>query len=132
MTKMKTEISKLQEKLSECYKGMVEQIVTAMPASEDQIYIIENEFGATHLRQLVNRILEENKGKTAVALAGTKDGGFLYIAGSKNEDMRLLSKELNGKLSGRGGGSTQMAQGTFFADEAKVSAVLEEAGFHRA
>ena len=129
--KMKGEISKLQEKLSECYKGMIEQKVAEMKESDDRIYIIEKEFGAQHLRQLVNRILEEKKGKTILALSGNREGGFLYIMGSQNEDMRLFSKELNTKLSGRGGGSPQMAQGTFFADEASVSAILEEIGFHR-
>lgn len=129
--KMKSEISRLQEKLSECYKGMIEQKVAEMKISDADVYVIEKEFGAQHLRQMVNRILEEKKGKTVLALSGNKDGGFVYIMGSQSEDMRLLSRELNGKLSGRGGGSTQMAQGTFFADESDVCVVLEEKGFIR-
>lgn len=130
--KMKGEISKLQEKLSECYKGMIEQKVAGMEHSEDFIYVVEKEFGSQHLRQLVNRILEEKKGKTVLALSGNGDNGFVYIVGSQSEDMRQLSKELNGKLSGRGGGSVQMAQGTFFADEATMCAVLSEMNFRRA
>ena len=129
--KLKSEISRLQEKLSECYKGMIEQKVAEMKVSDADVYVIEKEFGAQHLRQMVNRILEEKKGKTVLALSGNKDGGFVYIMGSQSEDMRLLSRELNGKLSGRGGGSTQMAQGTFFADESGVCVVLEEKGFIR-
>ena len=129
--KMKSEISRLQEKLSECYKGMIEQKVAEMKISDADVYVIEKEFGAQHLRQMVNRILEEKKGKTVLALSGNKDGGFVYIMGSQSEDMRLLSRELNGKLSGRGGGSTQMAQGTFFADESDVCVVLEEKSFIR-
>jgi len=130
--KMKGEISKLQEKLSECYKGMIEQKVAGMELSEDLVYVVEKEFGSQHLRQLVNRILEEKKGKTVLALSGNGDNGFVYIVGSQSEDMRQLSKELNGKLSGRGGGSVQMAQGTFFADEATMCAVLDEMNFRRA
>ena len=99
--------------------------------SDNQIYLLEPEFGAVQLRQMVNRMLEEHKGKTVLALSGNSERGFLYVMGSQSEDMRLLSKELNTKLSGRGGGSPQMAQGTFFADEASVSAILEEIGFHR-
>ena len=45
--------------------------------------------------------------------------------------MRQLSKELNQKLSGRGGGSVQMAQGTFFAEEAQLDAILSEKGFKK-
>lgn len=127
--KMKLEISKLQEKLSECYKGMIEQKVSAMECSDAGLYLIEKDFGAQHLRQLTNRILEEKKGKTVIALSENASGGYIYIMGSQSEDMRQLSKELNGLLSGRGGGSTQMAQGTFFAGEAEVKSVLEEKGF---
>ncbi len=130
--KLKGEISKIQEKLYECYKVMMEQKVSEMPVCEGPVYVIENEFEAHNLRQMVNRILEEKKGNTVIALAKNKESGFIYIMGSTNEDMRLLSKELNAKLSGRGGGSTQMAQGTFFADEASVCAVLDEKGFLRA
>lgn len=127
--KMKGEISKLQEKLSECYRGMIENRVIGLECSEKSLYIMEKDFGAQHLRMMVNRILEEKKGKTVLALSGNKDNGFVYIMGSQEEDMRLLSKELNQKLSGRGGGSVQMAQGTFFAEEEMVETVLIEKGF---
>ena len=127
--KMKGEISKLQEKLSECYRGMIENRVSGLECSENPLYIIEKDFGAQHLRMMVNRMLDEKKGKTVLALSGNKDNGFIYIMGSQEEDMRLLSKELNQKLSGRGGGSVQMAQGTFFAEEEQVDAVLIEKGF---
>lgn len=127
--KMKNEIAKLQEKLSECYRERIEQKVGSMETGDENIYLIEKEFGAQHLRLLVNRILEEKKGKTVLALSGNREGGFLYIMGSQNEDMRLLSKELNHLLSGRGGGSTQMAQGTFFAEENTLHAILKEKGF---
>ena len=129
--KMKGEISKLQEKLSECYRGMIENRVAGLECSEDKFYIIEKDFGAQHLRMLANRLLDEKKAKTVLALSGNKDNGFIYIMGSQEEDMRLLSKELNQKLSGRGGGSVQMAQGTFFAEEAQLDAILSEKGFKK-
>ena len=130
--KMKAENSKLQDKLYECYKKLVEQKVAELNADAERLMIIENDFGALHLRQMINRIFEEKKANTVVAMAANGDAGYIYIMGSQNEDMRVLSKELNGKLSGRGGGSVQMAQGTFFAQEADICALLEEKGFHRA
>ena len=129
--KMKGEISKLQEKLSECYRGVIENRVAVLECSEDNFYIIEKDFGAQHLRMLANRLLDEKKAKTVLALSGNKDNGFIYIMGSQEEDMRQLSKELNQKLSGRGGGSMQMAQGTFFAEEAQLDAILSEKGFKK-
>ena len=40
--------------------------------------------------------------------------------------MRAFSKTLNGLLNGRGGGSTQMAQGTFQASEEEIKRAVEE------
>ena len=129
--KMKAENSRLQDKLYECYKGMVENRVNALECSEDSLFVIEKDFSALHLRMMVNRILEEKKGKTVLALSGNKESGFIYIMGSQEEDMRVLSKELNQKLSGRGGGSVQMTQGSFFAEEAQIDEVLSEKGFRK-
>ena len=76
-----------------------------------------------------DRLLEEKKGKTVLALGGAAEGSFLYVLGSRDGDMRRLSRELNGLLNGRGGGSAQMAQGTFFATKDQLQAILKEKGF---
>lgn len=127
--KLKQETEKLQEKLSKLYEKLIESKVERLEESREDICVLEPDFGALQLRQLVNRILEEKKGKNVLALAGNIEGGFLYVLGSQSEDMRLLSKELNRLLNGRGGGSMQMAQGTFFAEEGTLSAILKEKGF---
>ena len=75
------------------------------------------------------RLLEEKKGRTVLALGGAAEGSFLYVLGSRDGDMRRLSRELNGLLNGRGGGSAQMAQGTFFATKDQLQAILKEKGF---
>lgn len=127
--KMKEEIGRLSEKLSESYEKLIETKVEALEESENDIFLLEPDFGARELRNLANRILKERKAKNVLALAGNKEGGFLYVLGSQSEDMRLLSKELNGLLNGRGGGSMQMAQGTFFSEEERLCATLKEKGF---
>lgn len=129
--KMKGELSRLQEKLSECYRGMIEEKVSKLNAGNEIVYVIEKDFAAQHLRLMANRILEEKKAKTILALSEHKPGEYLYILASREDDMRSLSKELNGELSGRGGGSSQMAQGTFFAREEEICAVMEKKGFSR-
>ena len=126
--KMKADITKLQEKLAESYRELIEHKVGTFEESEERIYLLEPEFGAVQLRQMVNRMIEEKKGKTVLALSGNCDRGFLYVMGSQSEDMRLLSKELNTLMSGRGGGSVQMAQGTFFTSEEQLHANLKEKG----
>ena len=47
-----------------------------------------------------------------VALSGT-EGDYKYVISSKTVDLRLLSKEINTALCGRGGGRSEMIQGSF-------------------
>lgn len=127
--KMKQETVRLQEKLSGCYHALIESRVKTMEKSEGNLCLFEENFGSQQLRQLVNRALEEKKGKNVLALSEIPEGGFQYVLGSQDEDMRLLSRELNQALNGRGGGSMQMAQGTFFTEKEQLCAILREKGF---
>ena len=90
---------------------------------------IEDGLDMTELRHFVNFALEGKKGGIVLALSESVNGGFSYVLGSQSEDMRALSKELNGELSGRGGGSSQMAQGTFFARKEELLSSLAARGF---
>lgn len=127
--KLKEEEAKLQEKLVAAYDKLIASEVRDIKEGDGDIFILEPDFEAIQLRHLVNRMLEEKKGKTVLALGGAAEGSFLYVLGSRDGDMRQLSRELNGLLNGRGGGSAQMAQGTFFATKDQLQAILKEKGF---
>lgn len=127
--RMKQENAELAARLSELCRLLIESRVERMPEGDGRIFLTEPEFDGLRLRQLANRILEEKKAKIILALSGTKDGGFLYVIGSQSEDVRPLSKELNKLLNGRGGGSMQMAQGTFYTERERLCAILKEKGF---
>lgn len=127
--KLKDEEEKLQEKLVAAYDKLIASEVRDIKEGDGDIFILEPDFEAIQLRHLVNRLLEEKKGRTVLALGGAAEGSFLYVLGSRDGDMRRLSRELNGLLNGRGGGSAQMAQGTFFATKDQLQAILKEKGF---
>ena len=127
--KLKDEEAKLQEKLVAAYDKLIASEVRDIKEGDGDIFILEPDFEAIQLRHLVNRLLEEKKGRTVLALGGAAEGSFLYVLGSRDGDMRRLSRELNGLLNGRGGGSAQMAQGTFFATKDQLQAILKERGF---
>lgn len=127
--KLKEDEAKLQEKLVAAYDKLIASEVRDIKEGDGDIFILEPDFEAIQLRHLVNRLLEEKKGKTVLALGGAAEGSFLYVLGSRDGDMRRLSRELNGLLNGRGGGSAQMAQGTFFATKDQLQAILKEKGF---
>ena len=127
--KLKDEEAKLQEKLVAAYDKLIASEVRDIKEGDGDIFILEPDFEAIQLRHLVNRLLEEKKGRTVLALGGAAEGSFLYVLGSRDGDMRRLSRELNGLLNGRGGGSAQMAEGKFFATEDQLQAIGKEEGF---
>lgn len=76
------------------------------------------------LRTLVNVGVTRCTG-IFVALSGTDSDGYSYIAGSKAVDLRAKAKELNAALNGRGGGSSEMIQGSVKASEKEIRRFFE-------
>lgn len=127
--KMKNELMMTQAKLSEMSRKLMKIEADQLKDGNDKICWLRDGYDMTELRHFVNFALEEKRGKIVLALSESVNGGFSYVLGSQSEDMRALSKELNGELSGRGGGSSQMAQGTFFAKKEELLSNLAGKGF---
>ena len=72
------------------------------------------------LRALVNGAVD--KGAGICAAFAQQGDRWQYILGSAQTDLRPLAKELNAALSGRGGGSAQMVQGSVTAGRAEIAA----------
>ena len=64
-------------------------------------------------------------GGITVALSGC-DGDYKYVISSHTVDLRSMTKEINKALSGRGGGRTEMIQGSFSATLAEIRAFFEK------
>ena len=98
--------------------GLYQQVfalkTAARPDSSEPLICFEEGLAPIRLRQLCTLLYEQNKGGVVLVCSGTGNE-YSYALGSGVADMRALSKALNGKLSGRGGGSALMAQGTFKA-----------------
>ncbi len=48
----------------------------------------------------------------AAVFSGDDETGYRYIIGSRNADLRKAAKSINSGISGRGGGSPEMIQGS--------------------
>lgn len=127
--KVKNELTMTQAKCSEMSGKLMKIYADQLNGGNSKICWIEDGLDMTELRHFVNFALEGKKGGIVLALSESVNGGFSYVLGSQSEDMRALSKELNGELSGRGGGSSQMAQGTFFARKEELLSSLAARGF---
>ena len=71
------------------------------------------------LRSLVNAAVEKGAG---ICAAFAPDGDrWQYILGSAQADLRPLVKQMNAALSGRGGGSARMVQGSVTAGRDEIT-----------
>ena len=66
-----------------------------------------------------SNIANEKISGILVALSG-QDEDFKYVISSTSVDLRLLSKEINSALLGRGGGRPEMIQGSFGASLTQI------------
>lgn len=92
-------------------------------AGKGDVVLFEGAMSADSVRRLCDAVLDKCGGRCAV-FAG-EDGNFKYAVGIREGDVRLLVKELNAALNGRGGGKPNFAQGTVAAKESEIKAFFE-------
>lgn len=81
-------------------------------SSDGNAVIVINHVEMDELRDFANKAVNNVSG-ILVALMGVDDN-YKYIMASRSLDLRQMSKDINSKLSGRGGGHPQMIQGSLF------------------
>lgn len=74
-------------------------------------------------REMMNLLLDRGARICAV-FAGTDEAGYRYVIGSRQEDVRPLSKMLNAAFEGRGGGKPEMVQGSMKGTEKAIREML--------
>lgn len=90
----------------------------ALPETDGNLCLFEPGMDTVTLREIVNAAVERCGGICA-AFTG-KDGDYKYIIGSRSVDLRSSAREINDAISGRGGGSSTMIQGTSKASRAEI------------
>lgn len=97
----------------------------ALPEGRPLALLFEEGLTPVDTRRLCELLLARNRGTVAVVLSRREDGWY-YCAGSRSVDMRAGAGKLNRALGGRGGGSREMIQGGWSADEHRIREVLEQ------
>ena len=120
-------VERLARELEDC-KGRLRQAefqrlrrrAEELEATEGNLCLFE-EPGAdmNALRELVNAAVEKCGGMAA-AFTGSDESGWKYIIGSKSVDLRAGAKAINAAIGGRGGGSSEMIQGSAAAKAADI------------
>lgn len=116
---------KLKGRVSELGREVAALRSAAIPETEGNICIFENVLDEPALREIVNAAMEKCGGVAAV-FSGSDEGGYRYIIGSKNVDLRVNGKVINEGISGRGGGKPEMIQGSCTASAETIKDFLSK------
>lgn len=120
-TSLKYEVTQIENKLVRCRAGMISP-------DEKAVCIFDDDLEGDSVRTLMNLILEAGHPFCAV-FHGSKESGYRYVMGSRTVDVRPIAKELNLTFDGRGGGKSEMVQGTVKGDPEEIRKwLLEKAG----
>lgn len=90
--------------------------------------LLQDGLDSNELRRLTVAVMETCGGICA-AFSAREVGGCAYCLGQRDGDLRLLVKELNQTLDGRGGGKPFFAQGAVKADRAAVERFFRARGW---
>ena len=116
---MLREIDALRGKISRMKREITELKLSRLEYTEGNLVLFEEEGDMLSLRNLVNEA-KKLCGGICACFAGSDESGYKYIISSTSVDLRAKSKEINAAISGKGGGSSEMIQGSCAAKRAEI------------
>lgn len=116
--------AKQKERISVLSMEFARMKAESIPATDGNICIFDDVLDDVALRELVNMLMD--KCSVAAAFSGNDEKGYNYIIGSKKTDLRKNAKAINSGISGRGGGRSEMIQGSAAADKNIIAGFFEK------
>lgn len=114
-----SEIGEMKAKISALKRELNEYRLEKIEYTEGNLCLFENDGDMLSLRNLVNAAKTRCGGICAV-FSGDDESGYKYIISGTSVDLRARAKEINAALSGRGGGSQEMIQGSCSAKRIEI------------
>ena len=115
---------KLKERCSSLAMECAALRAESVGESDGSICLFDSVLGDAALRELVNRLCE--KCAVCAVFSGSDEEGYRYIIGSRRVDLRARCAEINRAISGRGGGRSEMIQGSAAADAETIRKYFEK------
>ncbi len=117
------ENEKLKARSAELCRALAELRAQEIEPTDGSICLFDSVLDEPALRLLINEAVKKCGGIAAV-FSGSDETGFRYIIGSRTVDLRKASKSINAAISGRGGGSPEMIQGSCTACTETIKKIL--------
>lgn len=100
---------------------------TSIPVGEPVIFFNEPGMSMVEIRKFCDYLISTGKVKTAMIISPKDKESVNYVMGSADLNMRDVGKLLNEELHGRGGGRSEMVQGSFQAEAEAVEQAFRRA-----
>lgn len=119
-----TEQQAMKERADALSLALIRYMAAAEGETEGNILVFSAVLGEIAQRELVNLLMEKAGGFAAV-FCGSDREGWRYIIGSRHVDLRRGARAINELIDGRGGGTSQMIQGSARAERAAIEDKLK-------
>ena len=114
----------MKERCDALSLALIRYMADAEGERDGNIVLFSEVLGEIAQRELVNLLMPKAGGFAAVFVGSDKDG-WRYVIGSLHADLRAGARTINAAISGRGGGTPQMIQGSATAPRAKIEDALK-------
>lgn len=115
-----------KEKLVRVQSHTMERILDNLSGDVENYFLFEEDVD----KNVARRFVDEGKGKChgicGIFLGNAADG-YRYILGSESVDLKAFSKGFHETLGGKGGGKSEMIQGTVSGSEEMIRSYMESA-----
>ena len=124
--RLRAEVEEKKQTISALRAKLEEHTVAAITPTEGSLCLFDEGLEAMEMRRLLNRAVEKC-GRLCGVFSGNDEVGYRYVIGRGDEsiDLKRMVKEINAALSAKGGGSSEMLQGSCTATRAVIEAVFE-------
>ena len=124
--RLRAEVEEKKQTISALRAKLEAHTVAAIPPTEGSLCLFDEGLEAMEMRRLLNAAAGKC-GKLCGVFSGNDEVGYRYVIGrgDKSIDLKKMVKEINTALSAKGGGSSEMLQGSCTAKRAEIEAVFE-------
>ena len=115
-----------KEKLVRVQSHTMERILDNLSGDVENYFLFEEDVD----KNVARRFVDEGKGKchgNCGIFLGNDADGYRYILGSESVDLKAFSKGFHETLGGKGGGKSEMIQGTVSGSEEMIRSYMESA-----
>jgi alanyl-tRNA synthetase len=124
VTKLREQVHNLKVQLSNEKQMRMEQRLEEIPSEQRDVILFEQGLETNVVRSVVNSLMEKHDGVCGL-FVGDDTEGYQFIIGSKTVECRELATKLREKFDARGGGKSQMIQGSLVAKERDIKAFFK-------